>query len=101
MIGTITKEDHGVWVDTDTGVLIQQWQYDENNDVVAEIYLLSLEEPSTPPPLFGGDVDLRLVIAGGGAVVIAVVSLVVIRSRRGRPEQPIDYYSEGSGYYDY
>lgn len=90
-----------VWVDVDNGVLVQQWQYDENNEIVAEINLLSLEEPSTPPPLFGGDVDLRLVIAGGGAVAIALVGLVFIRSRRGRTEQPIEYYSEGSGYYDY
>ncbi|NHI88098.1 MAG: hypothetical protein EAX87_01175 [Candidatus Thorarchaeota archaeon] len=90
-----------VWVDIDNGVLVQQWQYDENNEIVAEINLLSLEEPSTPPPLFGGDIDLRLVIAGGGAIAIAVVGLVVIRSRRGRSEQPMDYYSEGSGYYDY
>ncbi|OLS26774.1 MAG: hypothetical protein ThorAB25_21000 [Candidatus Thorarchaeota archaeon AB_25] len=88
------------WIDLEDGYLIQQWQYDENDDVIVKITLMSMEEPSSPPP-FLGDVDPTLLIVGGGSIGLAVVAIIIMVSRRGR-ETTMDYYSSsGSGYYDY
>jgi hypothetical protein len=90
-----------VWIDTENGYLVQQWQFDEYDDIVARILLLSMDEPNTPPPLFGGSVDFRLVIVGGVGVAALIGVLVFVKSRRGRSEQHTDYYTVGPGISDY
>jgi len=73
-----------IWIDTEEGYLVQQWQFDEDNYIVAEITLI--EAPSTTDPLgppgILGDLDTTLIIVGGGAGAVVIVAAVLLRSRR-------------------
>jgi hypothetical protein len=68
-----------VWVDLEDGHLVQQWQFDEYNDIVAEISLKSLEDPRPS----GGTIDSPLILVGGGAGAAILIAAGVARSRRG------------------
>lgn len=83
------------WVDTEEGHLVQQWQYDENDEIIGEITLIeapSTTDPSATPVTLGG-LDTTLIIVGGGAGAIVIVAAVLLRSRR---SSEIVY--PGSGY---
>jgi hypothetical protein len=65
------------YVDIEEGHLVEQRQYDEYWDLVAELYLISLEDTRTP------GIDPTLILIGGGAGVAIIVVAVVAKSRRG------------------
>lgn len=74
-----------VWLDLDDGAMIRQWQYDEYDDVVAEMELVTLALPGQN--LLGGNTTL-LLVAGGGAAAVVVVAALIMRSRRSEPSYP-------------
>jgi hypothetical protein len=69
-----------VWIDTEEGHIVQQMDFDEYYDLVAELYLISLDDPR--PPL-GTGLDSNLIIIGGGAGAAVIVVAVIVRSRSG------------------
>ena len=78
------------WIDTQWGQLVEQWQFDENDDIVAEILLIESPYtdtptnsiPSTSGPL--GDLDPMVLVAAGGGTgaVVLVAAGLFLRSRR-------------------
>lgn len=77
-----------IYVDIEEDHLVQQEQFDEYWELVAELYLISLEDTRTP------GIDPTLILIGGGAGVAVIVVAVVVKSRRGSSTG----YTEANGF---
>ena len=77
-----------IYIDIEEGHLVQQEQFDEEWDLVAELYLISLEDTRS------SGIDPTLILIGGGTGVAIIVVAVVVKSRRGSSTG----YTEASGF---